>query len=411
MSADTSRPWGRVSLVNGAGSVRIARNIHAEELVRMIRIGEWRQRVEAIRAEPDKDKRNALKKALPAAMVSGEFLKREHGRARENLVRHSGLVGIDIDGQPRGLVEGIRDTLFEDRHVAAAFVSPSGTGVKLWVRADASAETHTAAFAQIAEHFGKAYNIASSIDHSCKNLERLCYVSFDAGARWRADATPFPFNLTPSTLHVTPSTLHLTPYTTGSVEGVVGRIARLNAAEARDRKSAVLVDLYRKFIQAKISPKPEGRNEWLCEVTPFLVRCFSEEVAEGLVALALHVNSDVWHGAADEHLRSFSALWKGAEEKLVSTFTDPEKALYAQLNAPQRSVFRICRGLWEFHEKKPFQLASDHLGQRLDVTGGENGWRRLRECCALGIIRPVDRGAPRGPNQTGKSAVFDWALG
>jgi VirE N-terminal domain len=85
---------------------------------------------------------------------------------------------IDVDGcdDPAGM----RAKLANDPFVQAAVVSPTSTGIKALVRINADADTHVACFAMARKHFEEAYEM--SIDESCKNLSRLCYVAHDPDA-------------------------------------------------------------------------------------------------------------------------------------------------------------------------------------------------------------------------------------
>lgn len=57
---------------------------------------EYKNDILRLRAVFDKEKRNALKRSLPQATISGVFFPT---RAKNNLSQHSGLICVDIDAK------------------------------------------------------------------------------------------------------------------------------------------------------------------------------------------------------------------------------------------------------------------------------------------------------------------------
>ena len=66
---------------------------NVEVVLERIKEGKSKDLVDGIRKEKDKEKRNELKKQLPAVCFSGEFNK----RADSSIVNHSGLICLDFD--------------------------------------------------------------------------------------------------------------------------------------------------------------------------------------------------------------------------------------------------------------------------------------------------------------------------
>lgn len=150
--------------------------------------GRWQQQVGAVRtayATGGKGLADAPKKKLPAVMWSGNFTR----RAADALLAHSGHICVDLD-KLGDRVEGIRDTICADPHTVAAFVSPTGTGIKVVFRCDPTKE-HVASFRAaeryVAEHFGL------EIDPACKDVSRLCFVSHDPDAFVAGSALELPY--------------------------------------------------------------------------------------------------------------------------------------------------------------------------------------------------------------------------
>ena len=126
-----------------------------------------------------------MKKALPAITAAGVFKR----RTKDQLSTPAELFAIDIDNLPStsAAIER-RDALRGDPHIFAAFVSPSGHGVKAIVR---TAGLHDdAAAKRLFPILQSRYGIATSIDKACKDLNRLCYLSYDPDLWINTECTP-----------------------------------------------------------------------------------------------------------------------------------------------------------------------------------------------------------------------------
>ena len=71
----------------------------------------------------------------------------------------------------------LRERLESDRFVLTAFISPSGRGLKVWVRILPDTNLHYASFLAAKRHFKEVHLV--DIDEDCKDLARLCFVSDD----------------------------------------------------------------------------------------------------------------------------------------------------------------------------------------------------------------------------------------
>lgn len=154
--------------------------------------GAYESEIHAVRAAyaaGGKEAADGLKKRLPAFLPSGTF---SH-RSAKGLVKHSGLICVDLDGLGDAL-EGMRDLVVGDEHVLAAFISPTGTGLKVILRCDPlrpHAESFEAAKLLFLERFGL------EIDEACKDVSRLCFVSHDPDLFSAEDATCLPYPAAP----------------------------------------------------------------------------------------------------------------------------------------------------------------------------------------------------------------------
>ena len=148
-------------------------NIHA--VLAGIKEGRWKDAVLAVRdayAKGDKTAAAPLKNQLPGVLFSGRFSERNDGM----IDSHSGILCVDIDSL-NGDLSAVREKLGHDKHVLAVFTSPTGRGLKALVPIAADASKHTESFEDAQHYFENAYGL--TIDPQCRNLSRICYVSFD----------------------------------------------------------------------------------------------------------------------------------------------------------------------------------------------------------------------------------------
>lgn len=150
--------------------------------------GRWQSQVKAVRtayASGGKPAADVPKRLLPGALFSGTFTR----RASDALQEHSGLICVDLDHLGPQL-EGIRDLVASDEHTLAAFISPTGTGLKVIFRCDPTRphiESYRAAERYVLERFGL------QIDTACKDVSRICFVSHDPDIMVAESAVPLPY--------------------------------------------------------------------------------------------------------------------------------------------------------------------------------------------------------------------------
>ena len=95
-----------------------------------------------------KDEADAYKKKLPLYVAGGVM---EGGRKLEHMARYSACIVIDIDDSPIPVLELLRRAA-EFPYVKAGHVSPSGTGVKLFIMVDSDLKNHNLAFEIVKHH-------------------------------------------------------------------------------------------------------------------------------------------------------------------------------------------------------------------------------------------------------------------
>ena len=142
-----------------------------EVIFHRIRDGKSKDIVEKIRSYKDKNKRNEIKKDLPAICFSGEFNKRKDS----SIINHSGLICLDFDNfESESKLKKRRKELEEDKYSMAVFTSPSGNGLKVIVKIPRDVDKHRTYFNSLQNYYDCEY-----FDVTCKNISRVCYESYD----------------------------------------------------------------------------------------------------------------------------------------------------------------------------------------------------------------------------------------
>lgn len=129
-----------------------------------IKDGKSRSLVEMIRTRPDAA--DTLKMKLPCVLFSGEFSRRNS----KSLVKHSGYMVLDFDDVKDP--NTYRDNLKQYPFIYAAWISPSGTGVKALCKIKYT-DKHR-------DHFSYLINnVFTDLDRSGINVDRICFESYD----------------------------------------------------------------------------------------------------------------------------------------------------------------------------------------------------------------------------------------
>lgn len=160
-----------------------------------IRDGAQKENILRMRAvvESDYDEYNRIKDTLPANVFSGKF---EGGHSANNIVTYNRLMTLDIDKLNSEQLVKVKRDLMGDEHVFSFWLSPSGKGYKGLVLLDYGdidladkVYWHREAFKQLFRYFQNHYGI--ELDVKCKDVPRLCFVSYDPGIVVKEAVEPF----------------------------------------------------------------------------------------------------------------------------------------------------------------------------------------------------------------------------
>ena len=139
-----------------------------------------------------------LKASLPSVLFHGKFDKVVEAVSKtgkpyktkkvdESLTEHSGLLVLDFDEVSHVKTKIMQ--LQQDPYIFAAWVSPSGNGVKALVKCTPSIEKHHDLYTAFIERYPE-------LDTTSKSLSRLCYESYDPDLYYNPNATVWTKTIT-----------------------------------------------------------------------------------------------------------------------------------------------------------------------------------------------------------------------
>jgi hypothetical protein len=175
-----------LGLYANATATKQCADLTLEELIEAIQGDEFKEQITKLRATlaaGDDDGYSIAKKDLMAVSVSGTCEGPRAKAIQEGRFTHSGYLQLDFDAADNiGWEVGeIVEMLQAEPRIVAAFVSPSGHGVKGIARIPVctSKEEHVACFVAARDAW-RARNLV--IDEACKDPVRLMFISHDPNA-------------------------------------------------------------------------------------------------------------------------------------------------------------------------------------------------------------------------------------
>lgn len=159
------------------------------EIFGEIRSGKYKTEIDSLRlslSEGDQKTADKIKRELPAFTTSGTF---GISRTRENLKTYSQILCLDYDDIPCEELEIFSKKVNECPFTFASFKSPSGVGIKVFVKVNSTAYQHVIAYNQVANQYKVLTDY--ECDEKCKDISRLCFVSSDSELHFNEIATIF----------------------------------------------------------------------------------------------------------------------------------------------------------------------------------------------------------------------------
>lgn len=138
-------------------------------------------------AESKMEAYERAKKSLPAFTPSASF---KGGRKLEFVTAYTQIVVLDIDKLTKEQLTNAKALAQETPYTYSVFISPSGNGLKIFVRVNSSQENHKEAFLALQKFYEEFLSLP--IDKSGKDVTRLCFVSYDTDLYLNENATVYP---------------------------------------------------------------------------------------------------------------------------------------------------------------------------------------------------------------------------
>ena len=168
--------------------------VDVQEVLEQIKKGYWKKQVEEIQYHINNGENKQvyeLKSKLPAFTISATY---KYKRKAENLESYSGLLHLDYDKLDN--VKDVKSKIISNSYTYAAFVSPSGKGLKVLVKCDNNMSSHTSAFNALRHYYDDFLKVKS--DKSVKDILRLCFVSYDSDLYLNENSKVFKYQAYPN---------------------------------------------------------------------------------------------------------------------------------------------------------------------------------------------------------------------
>jgi hypothetical protein len=168
-------------------------DVSLSSIICNIKTGTYHDSINAIRMAKGMGKperADQLKKELLAFTPSATF---KDGRKKELLTAYSGCVHLDFDKLTPEELQQAFDLAVKIPFTYACFTSPSGDGLKVFIKVNTDHDTHEQAYKQVQAFYEKEISIEA--DPKCKDITRLCFVSDDTNAFLNESASTFKITL------------------------------------------------------------------------------------------------------------------------------------------------------------------------------------------------------------------------
>ncbi len=388
------------------------RNMPLREILEGIQSGRWAGEIAKLRAfgreAPGYDKKKAR---LPSFTLSAAT---NGGRKAADMIEHSGLIQVDVDNVGKEEAPNLRDRLGEDGHILAAWISPSGDGVKAAFCVPADLAGHKANFEAAADHLRETFNV--TIDPACSDVSRQCFVSHDPGLVLNEACQPLAV---------------------ASAQAGLGRGAEGEGSSISLHPSSSilyntgtfftewphLAPFYKRHVLNLFpDPQPGHRNQILKAIVPGLMSIVKEDFVRAFALEYYRQHAAIFFDYGLERYKADAAnLIAGCLDRYPSRIGPAGKAAYLALTDPlHQAAFRICQSLAQYMEEPDFPpplfcLSCKQLAIRLGLFDPQ-AQRILQVFQKQGIIEEVQKGQrfdPKNPPSKGtrlKATTYRWLL-
>ena len=159
------------------------------DVLHEIKSDKYQSEIKSIRYAVHKgDEKTAdeIKSSLNGFTMSGTF---GTSRTKANLISYSQIIGLDFDHIPVIELDTLVTLINDCKYTFASFISPSGEGIKVFIKINSNAKQHATAYNQVATFYKNLSGY--DFDAKCKDITRLCFVSYDTETYINEVATIF----------------------------------------------------------------------------------------------------------------------------------------------------------------------------------------------------------------------------
>lgn len=149
-------------------------------VIEQIKSNDFEEKIKSIRYayhQGNESLGDSLKRELPAFTPSATFI---NGRTLDALTSYNQLAHVDLDDIPVTELNNLLDVVNNSDFTFASFISPSGMGIKIFVRINSNQEDHAQMIVQLMQYYGQLTGYVP--DQKCKDITRLCFLSWDPEA-------------------------------------------------------------------------------------------------------------------------------------------------------------------------------------------------------------------------------------
>ena len=162
-------------------------NYELVNVLNAIKEGKFNTKITQLRNADSEEEKGRVKNALPAFTPSVVL---NTGRKFTDGDTYNGVIHLDYDklDDVASAIEKIKSL----EYTYSCFISPSGNGIKVFVRVSNEMEQHKDAFNTLRHYYDKA--VGRESDKSIKDLTRLCFVSSDPELYLNEESVVFDYN-------------------------------------------------------------------------------------------------------------------------------------------------------------------------------------------------------------------------
>ena len=160
------------------------------DLIEVMGSEQLKVKTEYVRNSPNDEIMKKRKRFLPYITGNGVFSKRDN----DGLLKYNQMTVVDFDHVPTEKMGRLKDYLCSHPLTHFLFVSPSGNGIKIFIRHNnANPSIHVNLYPQIYQYYHDTLGIPYT-DNNVKDLSRTTYLCYDTDTYYNPNSEVFHFD-------------------------------------------------------------------------------------------------------------------------------------------------------------------------------------------------------------------------